>query len=101
MLSIAEMQPNSDHESLRRTIKVLYYLYAPLILNFYVLAATISVCTLQTISSRFRDQKAPRRSILWLKISVAATYVCPVFQCSRIGVASFCSQLHRVMNEFR
>ncbi|KAI9873720.1 MAG: hypothetical protein M1830_010691, partial [Pleopsidium flavum] len=69
------MQPYSDHESIQRAIKVLYYVFPPLILLFYVVAATISVCTLQTISSTIKDQRAPRTSILWLMAGVVATYI--------------------------
>lgn len=64
-----------DDEDVQNAFKVLYYLNPLLTLLFYVLAATISVCALQTISVKARYYKVSRKSILWLMLGVAATYV--------------------------
>lgn len=69
------MQASPVDEDIRKALKVLYYLSPLLTLLFYVLAATISVCALQTISVKVKYQKVSRKLILWLMTGVAATYV--------------------------
>lgn len=64
-----------NHEALLRAIKVLYYANPLLTLLFYVVAAIVSVCTLQTLSVKRKHHDISRRTILWIMTGVATTYV--------------------------
>ena len=60
---------------LRTALKVIHYGYPALIFLYFVLALTITVCTLQTKRLRVKDQYVRRDVILGLIFSVTITYV--------------------------
>ena len=53
--------------------EVFHYVAPVVILLYYLVAATITVCTLQT--ARSEDERAPRKSILSVMLVVMLTYV--------------------------
>ena len=65
----------SSHEQLCAAVKAIHYVAPWVILGYYVIAATVSVCTLQTITAKVKDHKAPRKLILWVMLLVMAIYV--------------------------
>lgn len=72
----------SDSEQLREAVKAIHYLAPWVILAYYVIAATVSVCTLQTITAKTKDHKAPRKLILWVMLVIMVIYVRFVLRCS-------------------
>jgi len=60
---------------LRTALKVIHYGYPALIFLYFVLALTITVCTLQTKRLRVKDQYVRRDVILGLIFGVTITYV--------------------------
>lgn len=54
------------------------YTYPVVVLCYFILALTITVCTLQTQARRVRDEHVRRDIILALIVTIAATYVRPL-----------------------
>ena len=77
MATGVDMANLTAHRNLHRAVELLHYGLPVTVLLYYLVAASISVCTLQTISEKIRDQKAPRKLILWFKLGVLVTYVRP------------------------
>lgn len=73
----------SNSEQLREAVKAIHYIAPWVILAYYVIAATVSVCTLQTITAKTKDDKAPRKLILWIMLVVMVIYVRSVLRCSQ------------------
>ncbi|KAA6415967.1 MAG: hypothetical protein FRX48_00686 [Lasallia pustulata] len=65
----------SDHEQLYEAVKAIHYSAPWVILGYYIIAATVSVCTLQTITAKVKDHKAPRKLIFWVMVLIVATYI--------------------------
>ena len=75
VILVVSMESTSNNEQLREAVKALHYVAPWAILAYYVIAAAVSVCTLQTISAKIRGRKAPRKVILWIMFVVMVTYV--------------------------
>jgi hypothetical protein len=56
-------------------IKIIHYAFPAVCFLYFVLALTITVCTLQTQSLRVKDQKVRRDVMIGLLLVVTATYV--------------------------
>lgn len=56
-------------------LKVIRYAYPALVFLYFVLALTITVCTLQTKRLRVKDQYVRRDVILGLIFGITITYV--------------------------
>lgn len=72
---LVSMGSASSHERLYEAVRAIHYSAPWVILAYYVTAATVSVCTLQTIAAKIKDHKAPRKVILWAMMVIMATYV--------------------------
>lgn len=60
-------------------LKAIRYAYPALAFFYFILALTITVCTLQTQRLRIKDEHVRRDVILGLIFGVTATYVRPQF----------------------
>ena len=58
-----------------RAIKAVHYAYPPLVFFYYLFAVTVSICTLQTISPKTKDQRVRRDVILGIMVVVVSAYV--------------------------
>lgn len=67
---------STDMEQLVPIIKVIHYAYPPVLLVYFLLATTISVCTLQTLSLKVKDQHVRRCVLLGTTVAVMMSYVC-------------------------
>jgi hypothetical protein len=56
-------------------VKALSYAYSPTILLYFVVATAVSICTLQTLKLKVKDQHVRRNVLLALTILVVATFV--------------------------
>lgn len=72
---LGSMGSVSHHEQLYEAVKAIHYSAPWVILGYYIIAATVSVCTLQTITAKVKDHKAPRKLIFWVMVLIVATYV--------------------------
>ncbi|KAH0542717.1 hypothetical protein FGG08_002952 [Glutinoglossum americanum] len=64
-----------DHARASLVIKAVHYAYPPLVFSYYLFAVTLSICTLQTISPKVKNQRVRRDVILGFMIVVIASYV--------------------------
>jgi hypothetical protein len=56
-------------------IKIVHYAFPALCFFYFVLALTITVCTLQTTALRVKDQHVRRNVMIGLLLVVTLTYV--------------------------
>lgn len=59
-------------DKLRHFLSILHYLSPIVIISFYLLAATVSICTLQSLKA---SRIGPRQLLLWLMSSVLVSYI--------------------------
>ncbi|TAQ86264.1 hypothetical protein B7494_g5424 [Chlorociboria aeruginascens] len=57
------------------SLQILHYAVPAVIFGYFILALSITICTLQTKSLRIQDQHVRRNVVLSLILSLAATYV--------------------------
>ncbi|CAG8981855.1 hypothetical protein HYALB_00009530 [Hymenoscyphus albidus] len=62
-------------DSVRVAIKSIHYAYSAVVFLYFLLALTITVCTLQTQRLRIRDEQVRRNVLLGLIFVVAGTYL--------------------------
>jgi len=58
-----------------KIITAIRYAYPGLVLLYFVVASTVTVCTLQTLSLKNKDQQVRRDIIIWLMLGVVCQYV--------------------------
>ena len=56
-------------------IKAVHYAYPPLVFFYYLIAVTVSICTLQTISPKTKEQRVRRDVVLGIMVVVILAYV--------------------------
>lgn len=65
----------TDFEQSWKIIAAIRYAYPGLVLLYFVVASTVTVCTLQTLSLKVKDQRVRRDIIIWLMLGVVCQYV--------------------------
>ncbi|RDL42197.1 p-loop containing nucleoside triphosphate hydrolase [Venustampulla echinocandica] len=67
--------PSLAHESVWLALTITRYTYPVVVLCYFILALTITVCTLQTQARSVRDEHVRRDVMLALIVTIAATYL--------------------------
>ncbi|KAI9786630.1 MAG: hypothetical protein M1839_006181 [Geoglossum umbratile] len=65
----------ADHARASLAIKAVHYAYPLLAFSYYLSAVAVSICTLQTISPKVKDQRVRRDVILGIMVVVVLAYV--------------------------